>query len=96
MFKSRAFLEERLFVHGSIVSDSFYWCLWRYRDSYTLSIHAQEVISVAMEARRDLSSMPKPLLIGHSFGGWVSLVCGRSFGDSPIRVRVRVVVRVIR
>jgi len=47
-----------------------------------MALHAQEVMAVAMEVRSAMASIRHPILIGHSFGGWIVLSCARTFGES--------------
>ena len=63
-----------------------------HRDVYEMSVYAQEVMAVARDA--GAFDGGKPFVVGHSFGGFVALNVGMTFGetlkgvavlDSPIR-----------
>lgn len=63
------------------------------RDAYPMDTYADEVTAVA-EAAGLLESGEKPVIVGHSFGGFVTLVASSAYGDrfagavicdSPIR-----------
>lgn len=49
------------------------------RNFYSLSTNALEVMSVARVIGQQ--SHLKPIIIGHSFGGWVTLLCGKIYGN---------------
>ncbi len=64
-----------------------------WRDSYRMELYAHEAMAV-MESAGLLASDAKPVIAGHSFGGWVALQAARDHGarlglavalDSPIR-----------
>lgn len=55
------------------------------RESYHMNINALEVIEVAralqtVHGLEKLSLLDKPVVIGHSFGGWITMLCGRDYG----------------
>ena len=52
-------------------------------DSYSMNMNAIEVAAVAnaLLHRHGASKVRKPILIGHSFGGWVALVAGALHGN---------------
>ena len=47
-------------------------------DEYSMALHVQEVMAVAV-ALQQTSSIP-PFLIGHSFGGWIVMRCAKMHG----------------
>ena len=51
------------------------------RPEYTMEINALEVMSVARVTTQEFSKTQKPVIIGHSFGGYVTLLCGQKHGD---------------
>ena len=70
-------------------------------EAYSMELHAEEVRAVCREVHREAAAaaaaaarVPRPIVIGHSFGGWVTIVAARLFGaelggvivlDSPVR-----------
>ena len=51
------------------------------RPEYTMEINALEVMAVARATTQEFSSSQKPIIIGHSFGGYITLMCGQKHGD---------------
>jgi len=56
-----------------------------HRDEYAIGSNVLEVMAVARnlvtEHGASDSAFHKPTIIGHSFGGWVTMMCGRHFGE---------------
>ena len=48
-----------------------------------MNTNALEVIEVAraLQSVHGLEITEKPVVIGHSFGGWITMLCGRYYGE---------------
>ena len=53
------------------------------RDLYAMTTNAIEVMEVARALKTKHNAMvpDKPIIIGHSYGGWVTLVVGKNYGN---------------
>ena len=51
------------------------------REVYSMADNAAEVMAVAEHLQATGESRGRPFLVGHSYGGWVVLLCARDHGE---------------